>query len=67
MSACEYRKPYSEASADNRDRFGTGFAAAADETAPCMSVESDGHGPMAEYGIAEIKHCPFRGRELEDK
>lgn len=64
MSACEYCKPYSEASVDKRDRFGTGFVVAVDATAPCMSVECDDHGAMVESGIVEISNCPFCGRKV---
>lgn len=64
MSSCEYCEPYSEASVDKRDRFGTGFVVAVDATAPCMSVEFDDHGAMVEYGIVEISHCPFCGRKV---
>ena len=65
--SCEYCEPYSEASVDKRDRFGTGFVVAVDAAAPCMSVELDDHGAMFEYGIVEISHCPFCGRNLEEK
>lgn len=34
---------------------------------PRKRVELDDHGAMVEYGIVEIKHCPFCGRELEEK
>lgn len=67
MSACEYCEPYSEASVDKRDRFGTGFVVAVDATATCMSVELEDHGAMVEYGIVEIAFCPFCGRSLEEK
>ena len=65
--SCEYCEPYSEVAVDKRDRFGTGFVVAVDATAPGMSVEFDDHGTMVEYGIVEISHCPFCGRELEEK
>lgn len=67
MSACEYCEPYTDAAVDKRDRFGTGFVVAVDAAALCMSVECDDHGAMVEYGIVEISHCPFCGRELEEK
>lgn len=67
MSACEYCEPYSEASVDMRDRFGTGFVASVDATGPTLDIEYDDHGAMAEYGSAEIAFCPFCGRSLEEK
>ena len=65
--SCEYCEPYSEASMDKRDRFGTGCVVAVDAAVPCMSVALDDHGAMVEYGIVEISHCPFCGRNLEEK
>lgn len=65
--SCELCEPYSAHSVDKRDRFGTGFVASVDATAPCMGIEYDDHGAMVEYGIVEISHCPFCGRELEEK
>ena len=67
MSACEYCEPYSEASVDKRDRFGTGFVVSVDATGPTLDIEYDDRGAMAEYGSAEIAFCPFCGRSLEEK
>lgn len=65
--SCEYCEPYSEKSVDKRDRFGTGFVTSIDAMGPTIDVEYDDHGVMVEYGIVEIKHCPFCGRELDEK
>lgn len=61
MSACEYCEPYSEASVDKRDRFGTGFVVAVDAAAPCMSVECTiDHGSRS-WGM----RCTACGKEFE--